>query len=70
MGVLVGCAVCFGSMHAGVKLVMLGLLLLPFTLVGGMMGLLYVKGAFATRSPEAGKQGRTPAGTPSTAERN
>ncbi len=53
IGVLVGCAVCFGSTHSGVQLVMLGLLLLPFLMVGGMMGLLYLKGAFATRSPEA-----------------
>lgn len=52
-GFLFGCAVCFGSMHSGVKLVMLGLLLLPFAMVGGMLGLLYVKGAFATRPVDA-----------------
>lgn len=60
-GVLFGCAVCFGSMHSGVKLVMLGLLLLPFVVVGGMMGLLYVKGAFATRPADAAA---TPSNSP------
>lgn len=70
MAVLVGCAVCFGSMHSGVKLVMLGLLLLPFTLVGSMMGFLYVKGAFATRSPEAGEDRRSGSATPTPAGRN
>jgi len=53
-GFLTGCAVCFGNAHGGVQLVMLGMLLLPFVMVGGMMGLLYVKGAFATRPADPG----------------
>jgi len=48
------CAICFGSNHdPQVALVMMGMLALPFLMVGGMFTFLYVKGVFATPSVES-----------------
>jgi hypothetical protein len=49
------CAICFGSNHnPNVALVMMGMLALPFLMVGGMFTFLYLKGVFATRPVEDG----------------
>lgn len=50
---LVGCAICFGSADPRMTFILMGLLALPFSMVGGMFFFLYHKGVFATRSPEA-----------------
>lgn len=48
---VLACAICFGSNHdPNVVIVMMGMLILPFIMVGGMFTLLYVKGVFATRT--------------------
>ncbi|MFB6344375.1 MAG: hypothetical protein ABEK50_01180 [bacterium] len=46
--VLVACAICFGQSDPRMTMLLMGMLALPFTIVGFMMGLLYVKGVFAT----------------------
>lgn len=53
--VLIACAICFGQTNPRMTLLLMGMLALPFTMVGGMMGFLYFKGVFSTPpvSPDA-----------------
>jgi hypothetical protein len=44
---LIGCAICFGSADPRMTFILMGLLALPFTMVGGMFTFLYYKGVFS-----------------------
>lgn len=48
--VFVACAICFGQSDPRMTMLLMGMLALPFTMVGGMMGFLYFKGVFETPS--------------------
>lgn len=53
---VLACAICFGSNHnPNIAIVMMGMLALPFIMVGGMFTFLYLKGVFATRSIDDGR---------------
>lgn len=45
---LLACAICFGSADPRMTYVLLGMLALPFTMVGGMLTFLYYKGIFSS----------------------
>ncbi len=51
-GLILACAVCFGSTDPRITYVLMGMLSLPFLMVGGMFAFLYAKGVF--RNPEPG----------------
>ncbi len=44
-----GCAICFGSADPRMTFILMGLLALPFLMVGGMFTFLYYKGVFSTK---------------------
>lgn len=46
---LLACAICFGSADPRMTYVLLGMLALPFTMVGGMLTFLYYKGIFSSK---------------------
>ncbi|MFB6356693.1 MAG: hypothetical protein ABEJ65_09290 [bacterium] len=50
--IVLGCAICFGDHDPSVTYVLMGMLALPFTMVGGMFTFLYIKGVFHTQMPE------------------
>ncbi len=49
--ILIACAICFGSADPRVTYVLMGMLALPFTIVGGMLTVLYYNGVL--NSPAA-----------------
>ena len=51
---LLACGVCFGSTDPRMTLLLLGMLSVPFLMVGGMTTLLYYKGVFRTVEPAPG----------------
>lgn len=59
--VLVACAICFGQSDPRMTMLLMGMLALPFTMVGGMMGLLYFKGVFETPSVSSDAEPGEPA---------
>lgn len=53
MNFFFACSICFGSNHDPyITFVMMGMMALPFLVVGGMFTFLYLKGVFATPSVE------------------
>lgn len=52
-GLITACAVCFGSTEPGMTYVLLGMLVLPFLMVGGMFTFLYAKGVFRNPGRES-----------------
>lgn len=59
--VLVACAICFGQSDPRMTMLLMGMLALPFTMVGGMMGFLYYKGVFKTPSVAPDSESGEPA---------
>jgi len=53
MSVLVGCAICFGTADPRMTVILMGMLALPFAMVGGMFTFLYYKGVFSTKRNES-----------------
>ena len=47
MDPVLACSICFGHTDPAVAYVMMGMLSVPFLLVGGMFGFLYYKGVFS-----------------------
>lgn len=58
---LLACAICFGQSDPRMTMVLMGMLALPFAMVGGMMGFLYVKGVFSTPSVSSDPDKNEPA---------
>lgn len=50
---LLACAICFGSADPRVTYVLMAMLALPFTIVGGMLTVLYYNGVLGSPDAEA-----------------
>ncbi len=51
---VLACSICFGHTDPAVAYVMMGMLSVPFLLVGGMFGFLYYRGVFGNPGAENG----------------
>lgn len=53
MNIFFACSICFGANdNPYITFVMMGMMALPFLVVGGMFTFLYMKGVFATKPVE------------------
>lgn len=61
-GFLIACGVCFGTADPRVTWILMGLLVLPFAMVGGMFTFLYYRGVFSNPQPDEVLQEKVPPG--------
>jgi hypothetical protein len=53
MSFVLACAICFGSADPRVTYVLMAMLALPFTIVGGMLTVLYYNGVLGSPKADA-----------------